>query len=60
MIEKTGEKIRCLSYANLIDWSIRHFGEEPDEKERKTRELWLERLTELLKRTYSLDLDVAD
>ncbi len=60
MIEKTGEKIRCLSYANLIDWSIRHFGEEPDEKERKTRELWLERLTELLMRTDSLDLDVAD
>lgn len=50
------EKIRCLSYANLIDWSIRHGGD--DEEQKATRDLWQSRLIELLRRVDSLELEL--
>ena len=56
-IREADEKVRCLSYAKLIDWSIRHAG-DGSEKDKATRDLWMSRLTELLKRTDSLILDI--
>ena len=52
------EKIRCLSYAILIDWRTRHYGESGEGSE--VLGLWQERLTGLLRRVDSLDFDVND
>ena len=57
-IRETEEKIRCLSYGSLIDWSIRHKG-DAGAVEKATRDLWTERLVEILKRTDTLDFSVA-
>ncbi|MBR7092087.1 MAG: ATP-binding protein [Clostridia bacterium] len=56
-IREVDEKVRCLSYASLIDWSLRYPGEDA-EKDRATRDLWMTRLVELLRRTDSLLFDV--
>ena len=55
VITEIDEKVRCLAYPDLLDWSVRHIA-EPDEKEKATRELWLSRLIELLNRVDSLDI----
>ena len=52
------DKVRCLSYARMIDRSIRHDGEGSD-KDMATRNLWMERLIELLRRTDDLNFDVS-
>ncbi|MBO4854486.1 MAG: anti-sigma factor antagonist [Oscillospiraceae bacterium] len=58
-IKAVDEKVRCLSYGCLIDWSIRHT--DPDsEKDKATRALWMTRLAEILKRTDSLDFEIPD
>ncbi|MBQ7475631.1 MAG: phosphotransferase [Clostridia bacterium] len=57
-IKETDEKVRCLSYARLIDWSLRHHGDGTEE-EKATRALWTERLIGLLGRVDSLDFDPA-
>ena len=52
------EKIRCLSYAYLIDRSIRHAkAGRPDTPE--ARALWTSRLLEVLPRVDSLDFDAS-
>ena len=54
-ITEVEEKIRCLSYADLIDWMHRHgTGSEED---RATLALWTERLIQLLHRVDSLTFD---
>ena len=55
-IREAEEKIRCLSYADLIDWSTRHSA--PDSvTDQETREFWLARLTELLGHVDDLRID---
>ena len=55
-IRETEEKIRCVSYSALIDWSCRN--STPDSTEdMETRALWIRRLTELLGRVDSLCVD---
>lgn len=53
-IREVEEKVRCLSYAYLIDWSMRH-GSSDD----ATLSLWKSRLTELLPRVDSLTFETA-
>lgn len=55
-IKEVNDKVRCLSYGYLIDWSIRHKGEGTEE-EKATRALWMSRLVEILKRIDTLDFD---
>ncbi|MBQ7700621.1 MAG: anti-sigma factor antagonist [Clostridia bacterium] len=55
-IKEVDEKTRCVSYAYLIDWSIRHKGDA----DKATRALWTERLVELLKRTDTLDFEIPE
>jgi len=52
------EKIRCLSYADLIDWKRRHMS--GTEEDHATLALWTSRLIELLDRTDSLCFDVDE
>ena len=47
------EKIRCLAYADLIDWSIRYPSDDPAQDAR-TRDYWLTALTGLLRTTDTL------
>ena len=55
-IAEVEEKIRCVSYSALIDWSCRN--STPDSTEdMETRALWIRRLTELLGRVDSLCVD---
>ena len=55
-IAEVEEKIRCVSYSALIDWSCRN--STPDSTEdMETRALWIRRLTELLGRVDSLRVD---
>ena len=56
-IREVEDKVRCLSYAYLIDRSIRRAKTE-DEKEMATRALWESRLIELLRRVDSLVFEV--
>ena len=56
-IREIEEKIRCLSYAYLIDWRTRHPGNN-SEVENATISLWQNRLTELLRRVDSLEFDI--
>ena len=52
------EKVRCLSYAGLIDWKTRH--PDPDSKtEEQTCALWKSRLIELLSRVDSLNFETG-
>ena len=55
-IAETEEKIRCVSYSKLIDWSTRHSAPE-SVKDFETREFWLGRLTELLEHVDDLTVD---
>ncbi len=55
-IEAIEEKIRIISYSDLIDWRIRHTGLVTEE-DKATVALWTERLIELLDRVDSLYFD---
>lgn len=57
-INEVEEKVRCLSYAGLIDGLDRHSSGDP-EKDAATRALWESRLIELLRRTDTLCFDVG-
>ena len=57
-IKEVDEKVRCLSYASLISWSIRHKGDNVDDEEAATRALWKTRLTELLSKVDTLDFEI--
>ena len=57
-INAVEEKVRCLSYAYLIDRSIRH-GENGTEKDKATRALWESRLIELLHHVETLEFDAG-
>lgn len=57
-IQEVDEKVRCVSYAYLIDWSIRHKGDGTPE-EKAARQLWQDRLVELLGRTDTLAFEGA-
>ncbi|MBQ6183017.1 MAG: ATP-binding protein [Clostridia bacterium] len=59
VINSIEEKIRCVSYAYLIDWSRRHKAAET-ERGRLTCELWKKRITELIPRLDSLDFEVNE
>ena len=52
------DRIRCLAYGRLIDWKQRH-GDPENESDRKSIELWIAELTELLDRVDTLDLDAV-
>ena len=52
-LRENEEKIRCVSYADLIDWRIRHPVED-GETQRRELALWTEELTGLLDRVDSL------
>ena len=57
-ITEVEEKIRCLSYADLIDWKNRHgTGTQED---RADLALWTGELMELLQRVDSLDFDLQE
>ena len=57
-VAEVEDKIRCVSYADLIDWKRRHgTGTEED---RATLALWTSRLIELLDRLDSLDFDPGE
>lgn len=52
------DKVRCLSYAGLIDWGTRH--PDPDtQKSEATIELWKTRLIEILQKINTLDFDIS-
>ncbi|MBR5680820.1 MAG: phosphotransferase [Clostridia bacterium] len=53
------EKIRCIAYADLIDWSVRKTSAE-SETDVATRALWTSRLTELLGHVDDLRVDWGD
>lgn len=50
---RTEDKVRCIAYARLIDWSRRH-REPGDRRGMAERELWIRELTGLLRRVDSL------
>ena len=52
-VREVEEKVRCLSYAYLIDWATRHNAGDPP-----TVALWTQRLIELLGRVDSLQFEV--
>ncbi len=54
-LQEAEDRIRCVAYADLIDWKIRHSGLET-ETDRATVELWTRELLERLDRVDSLDL----
>ncbi len=57
-VDEVEEKVRCLSYAILIDWKRRHpSGDE--EADRALIALWLQRLTALLEKVDSLDIGLS-
>ncbi len=49
------DRIRCVAYADLIDWKHRH-SDLTSEEDRATLALWIRELTGLLERVDSLDL----
>lgn len=56
-IADVDKKVRCLSYAGLIDWQTRH----PDTDEQKTHdtiELWKTRLIDILREIDTLDFEI--
>lgn len=59
VIDAVEEKIRCISYAYLIDWKTRHKSGN-DEEDAATIALWKERLIEILGRIHSLDLNLIE
>ncbi|MBR3645039.1 MAG: ATP-binding protein [Lachnospiraceae bacterium] len=56
IIKALEDRVRIVSYANLIDWSMRH-SDANSETDEKTFELWKSRLIELLTHTNSLLID---
>lgn len=52
------DKIRCLAYVRLIDWSIRH-RKAGNHEDRQTREMWTQKLLMLLDKLQSLDFDTV-
>ena len=46
-IRRIEDEIRCIAYARLIDWSMRHSGED-DEEAQAQREYWKQQLEVLL------------
>ena len=57
-IADVDRKVRCLSYAGLIDWEIRH----PDadaQKANATIELWKTRLIDILQTIDTLDFEIG-
>ena len=52
------DKVRCVGYANLIDWKRRHSALDTEE-EQAAMALWINNLNELIERLDSLDLDEA-
>ena len=57
-IREIEDKIRCVSYARLIDWSRRH--KSPGtEKDLAERELWISELKELLDRLDTLVFELG-
>ena len=59
MIGNVERKIRCLAYADLLDWSVRHPEEDP-EKDKITSAYRLEQLTQILRTTDSLLFHVSE
>jgi len=57
-VAEVEDKIRCVSYADLIDWKRRH--STGTEEDRATLALWTSRLIELLDRLDSLDFDPGE
>ena len=57
-IKAIEDKIRCLAYSTLIEWRIRHFGEDTESK--AIVELLSDRLREILPHVSSLELAQAD
>ena len=53
-IQEIDEKVRCLSYAYLIDWSVRHNSDD-----KAAMALWESRLLQILPHVDSLDLDIS-
>lgn len=53
--EAAEERIRCISYADLIDWK-RRYSDLADEEDRETLALWTRELIRLLDKVDSLDL----
>lgn len=57
-IREAENKVRCIAYARLIDWSLRH--KNPgDEMDQAARKHWLSELTELLDQVDTLSLAAA-
>ena len=56
---KVEDRIRCVAYARLIDWSMRHRPTVTKEVLAE-RELWKQELTDLLARTDTLFLDLDE
>ena len=59
VIARAEEKIRCVAYAELIDWKSRHSAPAA-EADLATIALWKEQLTGLLTRVDSLDFAAAE
>ena len=57
-VTEVEEKIRCLSYADLIDWRQRHGVHNAEDQ--ATLALWTNRLIELLDRVDSLSFDPGE
>ena len=57
-VTEVEEKIRCLSYSDLIDWRRRHGVHTAEEQ--ATLALWTDRLIQLLDRVDSLSFDLRD
>ncbi len=53
------EKVRCISYASLIDWKNRH-STDAGEEDRETVELWKRELVKLLERVDTLDFELDE
>ena len=56
-IAEVEDKVRCLAYADLIDWMSRH-SDLTEEEDRETMALWKRELVALLDRVDSLCFDV--
>lgn len=58
LVTEVEDKIRCVAYTRLLDWSTRHLHiDNPDDL--STRNLWRDELIELLDRVNSLDFAAA-
>lgn len=58
IVSAVEDKIRCVAYTRLLDWSTRHLDTaQPGDK--ATQDLWRSELIELLGRVDSLDFEAA-